>query len=112
MEIARRAFKPIEFDFTDVDATHAFFALKVIDPRVRDRCAASLTFSYEPHPGGGFDFMQNHLKITGELYPEDVTELYGLVFTALDFYLSKLAVGLPLRFRAHLSRTARARRRS
>ena len=28
MEIARRASKPIEFDFTDVDATHAFFALK------------------------------------------------------------------------------------
>jgi hypothetical protein len=28
MEIARRASKPIEFDFTDVDAKHAFFALK------------------------------------------------------------------------------------
>lgn len=28
MEIARRASKPIEFDFTDVDATHSFFALK------------------------------------------------------------------------------------
>ena len=28
MEIARRASKPIEFDFTDVYATHAFFALK------------------------------------------------------------------------------------
>jgi hypothetical protein len=28
MEIARRASKPIEFDFTDVDANHAFFALK------------------------------------------------------------------------------------
>jgi hypothetical protein len=28
MEIARRASKPIEFDFTDVDKTHAFFALK------------------------------------------------------------------------------------
>lgn len=28
-EIARRASKPIEFDFTDVDGNHAFFALKV-----------------------------------------------------------------------------------
>ena len=28
MEIARRASKPIEFDFTDVDAHYAFFALK------------------------------------------------------------------------------------
>ena len=28
MEIARRASKPIEFDFTNVDANHAFFALK------------------------------------------------------------------------------------
>lgn len=28
MEIARRASKPIEFDFTDVDGEHAFFTLK------------------------------------------------------------------------------------
>ena len=28
MEIARRASKPIEFDFTDVDANYSFFALK------------------------------------------------------------------------------------
>jgi hypothetical protein len=28
MEIARRASKPIEFDFTDVDDTHVFFTLK------------------------------------------------------------------------------------
>ena len=28
MEIARRASKPIEFDFIDVDAQHAFFSLK------------------------------------------------------------------------------------
>ena len=28
MEIARRASKPIEFDFTDVDDQHAFFTLK------------------------------------------------------------------------------------
>ena len=29
MEIARRASKPIEFDFSDVDDEHAFFTLKV-----------------------------------------------------------------------------------
>ena len=28
MEIARRASKPIEFDFTDVDGDYAFFTLK------------------------------------------------------------------------------------
>lgn len=28
VEIARRASKPIEFDFTDIDANYAFFALK------------------------------------------------------------------------------------
>jgi hypothetical protein len=28
MEIARRASKPLEFDFTNIDANHAFFALK------------------------------------------------------------------------------------
>jgi hypothetical protein len=28
MEIARRASKPLEFDFTDIDANHTFFALK------------------------------------------------------------------------------------
>jgi hypothetical protein len=27
MEIARRASKPIEFDFTDVDDKHAFFTI-------------------------------------------------------------------------------------
>jgi hypothetical protein len=41
-------------------------------------------------PAVSFDFMQNHLKITGESYPEDVTEFYGPVFTALDGYLGKL----------------------
>ena len=29
MEIARRASKPIEFDFADVDDEHAFFTLKI-----------------------------------------------------------------------------------
>jgi hypothetical protein len=28
VEIARRASKPIEFDFAEIDGTHAFFALK------------------------------------------------------------------------------------
>jgi hypothetical protein len=28
MEIARRASKPIEFDFADIDSNYAFFALK------------------------------------------------------------------------------------
>jgi hypothetical protein len=28
MEIARRASKPLEFDFTEIDSKHAFFALK------------------------------------------------------------------------------------
>ena len=28
MEIARRASKPLEFDFTNIDRDHAFFALK------------------------------------------------------------------------------------
>jgi hypothetical protein len=28
MEIARRASKPLEFDFTNIDSDHAFFALK------------------------------------------------------------------------------------
>jgi hypothetical protein len=28
MEIARRASKPIEFDFTEIDANYVFFALK------------------------------------------------------------------------------------
>ena len=44
-------------------------------------------------PAVSFDFMQNHLKITGESYPEDVTEFYGPVFTALDSYLGKLGSG-------------------
>lgn len=93
MEIARRASKPIEFDFTDVDATHALFALKSDHLRVgsmRDKLDIQATTRT---PAVSFDFMQNHLKITGESYPEDVTEFYGPVFTALDSYLSKLGSG-------------------
>lgn len=37
-----------------------------------------------------FDFANNHLKIAGESYPEDVTEFYGPVFAALDDYLGRL----------------------
>ncbi|HMK39965.1 MAG TPA: DUF1987 domain-containing protein [Methyloceanibacter sp.] len=44
-------------------------------------------------PAVTFDFTQHHLKIRGESYPEDVTEFYGPVFTALDNYLSKLGKG-------------------
>jgi hypothetical protein len=41
-------------------------------------------------PAVSFNFVQNHLKIAGESYPEDVTEFYGPVFSALDAYLGKL----------------------
>jgi SiaC family regulatory phosphoprotein len=44
-------------------------------------------------PAVRFDFLQNHLKIVGESYPEDVTEFYGPVFAALDAYLGKLGSG-------------------
>ncbi len=41
-------------------------------------------------PAVVFDFANHHLKITGESYPEDVTEFYGPVFTALDNYLNTI----------------------
>ena len=44
-------------------------------------------------PAVVFDFAGNHLKIAGESYPEDVTEFYGPVFSALDSYLSTLGKG-------------------
>jgi hypothetical protein len=44
-------------------------------------------------PAVVFDFANNHLKITGESYPEDVTEFYRPVFDALDAYLGKLDKG-------------------
>ena len=44
-------------------------------------------------PAVVFDFAQHHLKIAGESYPEDVTEFYGPVFTALDNYLGHLGAG-------------------
>jgi hypothetical protein len=44
-------------------------------------------------PAVSFDFAQHLLKITGESYPEDVTEFYGPVFAALDSYLGRLGNG-------------------
>lgn len=44
-------------------------------------------------PGIAFDFANNHLRITGESYPEDVTEFYRPVFQALDAYLGALGKG-------------------
>jgi SiaC family regulatory phosphoprotein len=44
-------------------------------------------------PAVVFDFAGNHLRIAGESYPEDVTEFYGPVFSALDSYLSTLGKG-------------------
>jgi SiaC family regulatory phosphoprotein len=44
-------------------------------------------------PAVAFDFGQHHLKIKGESYPEDVTEFYGPVFTAIDAYLGGLGQG-------------------
>jgi hypothetical protein len=44
-------------------------------------------------PAVAFDFADNHLRISGESYPEDVTEFYGPVFSALDAYLGKLGKG-------------------
>jgi len=44
-------------------------------------------------PAVVFDFGNNHLKIAGESYPEDVTEFYRPVFDALDGYLGKLGKG-------------------
>jgi hypothetical protein len=44
-------------------------------------------------PAVSFDFSGNHLKISGESYPEDVTEFYGPVFGALDAYLGRLGNG-------------------
>jgi hypothetical protein len=44
-------------------------------------------------PAVTFDFQGHRLKITGESYPEDVTEFYGPVFSALDAYLAGLGKG-------------------
>ncbi|MEO0820105.1 MAG: DUF1987 domain-containing protein [Pseudomonadota bacterium] len=44
-----------------------------------------------------FDFAANHLKISGESYPEDVTAFYSPVMDALDTYLAGVGDG-PCRF--------------
>ena len=44
-------------------------------------------------PAVTFDFGENHLKLTGESYPENVTEFYNPVFAALDKYLAKIGKG-------------------
>jgi hypothetical protein len=44
-------------------------------------------------PAIDFDFGNNHLKLAGESYPEDVTEFYNPVFSALDAYLATLGPG-------------------
>ena len=44
-------------------------------------------------PAVVFDFANNHLKISGKSYPEDVTEFYRPVFHALDEYLGELGQG-------------------
>lgn len=44
-------------------------------------------------PAIDFNFGNNHLKLSGESYPEDVTEFYNPVFAALDSYLATLRPG-------------------
>lgn len=44
-------------------------------------------------PAVKFDFGQNHLKLVGESYPEDVTEFYNPIFASLDAYLAGLGDG-------------------
>jgi hypothetical protein len=44
-------------------------------------------------PAIHFDFSSNHLKVSGESYPEDVTEFYKPVFSVLDAYLATLGSG-------------------
>lgn len=44
-------------------------------------------------PAVKFDFANNHLRLAGESYPEDVTEFYRPVFHALDTYLDGLGKG-------------------
>jgi hypothetical protein len=49
-------------------------------------------------PAIDFDFGKNHLKLSGESYPEDVTEFYNPIFSALDAYLATLGNGHSCRF--------------
>jgi hypothetical protein len=45
-------------------------------------------------PAVAFDFDSSHLKLSGESYPEDVTEFYQPVMTKLDAYLAGLGSGV------------------
>ncbi len=47
----------------------------------------------ERSPAVAFDFAQQHLRISGESYPEDVAGFYHPVFEALDAYLAGLGNG-------------------
>lgn len=40
-----------------------------------------------------FDFVDHHLKLSGESYPEDVTIFFNPIFEALDGYLAGLSAG-------------------
>jgi SiaC family regulatory phosphoprotein len=44
-------------------------------------------------PAVSFDYAKHHLRISGESYPEDVTEFYGPVLSSLDAYLAELGGG-------------------
>lgn len=44
-------------------------------------------------PDVSFDFASNHLKLSGESYPEDVTSFYNPLFDAIDKYLHNLSTG-------------------
>ncbi|MEM7042995.1 MAG: DUF1987 domain-containing protein [Pseudomonadota bacterium] len=44
-------------------------------------------------PAVSFDFKNHRLKISGESYPEDVTQFYNPLFQALDGYLTELGDG-------------------
>lgn len=44
-------------------------------------------------PAVSFDFAGNHFRLSGESYPEDATEFYGPLFSALDSYLATLGDG-------------------
>ncbi len=44
-------------------------------------------------PEVSFDFDNNHLKISGESYPEDAMEFYNPILDSLDAYLENLGSG-------------------
>jgi len=44
-------------------------------------------------PEVSFDFDNNHLKISGESYPEDAMEFYNPILDSLDAYLENLRSG-------------------